>query len=382
MKTFRFGLLILSATFVSTSGIAQESRYTGLIFSERNVYESIPLAARPHLGILPNSYDMSAFFPPPGNQGIQGSCVGWAVAYALKGYQEKVERNWTFNSSRHLFSPAYVFNQIKLKDCDGAYFTDAFDLITREGVATLDEFPYDPTDCSKQPTALIKQNAQNYAIASWRRVNVQDVTEIKSHIALGFPVLVGIEVDNSFEKLNGTTIYNSYSQVSLGGHALVIVGYDDSMSAFRLINSWGTAWGDNGFGWISYGAFRQIVREGYVTQDIVAQPHVPNPPDINPVQDQIQITSKAYLTDRNTNQYNFKISILASSSILNTISAVTYKLNHQTLNYATLTSSDPQSTFTVGYQGWGCLRSVTVTIYYRDGTNLQVNHDMCASLGW
>ncbi|MEZ4955452.1 MAG: C1 family peptidase [Saprospiraceae bacterium] len=37
-----------------------------------------------------------------------------------------------------------------------------------------------------------------------------------------------------------------------GGHAMTIVGYDDGKNAFRIVNSWGTNWGDNGFAWVDY----------------------------------------------------------------------------------------------------------------------------------
>jgi len=42
----------------------------------------------------------------------------------------------------------------------------------------------------------------------------------------------------------------------LGGHAVAIVGYDDSKQAFKIANSWGTGWGVNGYGWISYQLFQ------------------------------------------------------------------------------------------------------------------------------
>ncbi len=36
------------------------------------------------------------------------------------------------------------------------------------------------------------------------------------------------------------------------GHAVCLVGYDDNKNAFKFINSWGTSWGIDGYGWISY----------------------------------------------------------------------------------------------------------------------------------
>lgn len=50
---------------------------------------------------------------------------------------------------------------------------------------------------------------------------------------------------------------------------MVVVGYDDNKQAYKIFNSWGTSWGDNGFGWISYPLFESKVREAYTAQDIV-----------------------------------------------------------------------------------------------------------------
>ena len=105
---------------------------------------------------LPPSVDLSGNFPAPGNQGQQGSCVGWATAYALKSYQERVEEGWAF-SPRTRFSPAWVYNQIKEPgpcfdgnpadpyDC-GSHIDKALELIIERGAATESAMPYDPAE--------------------------------------------------------------------------------------------------------------------------------------------------------------------------------------------------------------------------------------------
>jgi hypothetical protein len=153
-------------------------------------------------------------------------------------------------------------------------------LLRREGAATLTSFPYSEHDCTTLPNAATKQAARAFAIADWRRVNVQDEMEIKTQIASGFPVLIGMVVDNAFSQLGPGQIYSGPPGQSRGGHAMVVVGYSDARSAFKVINSWGTNWGDQGFGWISYNVFRQTVREAYTAQDIVINSPVtpPSPP--------------------------------------------------------------------------------------------------------
>ena len=274
-------LVLLLAAVPFCSAVAQDQQ-TGLIFLDEASYRSIPLASTPLMGDVPSKVDLSSSFPEPRSQGQQGSCVGWAVAN-LKAYQEETERHWSVNS--HRFSASFIYNQIRQsQDCNGgSYYTDALNVLRRDGIASLADFPYDETTCSAQPDAATKQKARPFSVADWRRVNVQDETEIKTQIASGFPVLIGMVVDAKFVGLTGDAVYDGPGGTTLGGHAMVVTGYSDQRNAFRVLNSWGTDWADGGLGWISYAAFRSTVREGYVVQDIVVNPPpVPQPPTPQP----------------------------------------------------------------------------------------------------
>jgi hypothetical protein len=274
------GAALLLALVAAPPPARAQTRPTGLLFMGDTAYQSIPLAAPPLLGQVPPSVDLSGRFPEPGNQGNQNSCVGWAVAYALKSYQEELERAWGMGPLNHRFSPAFIYNQVKKgPDCQsGTTFVEALNLLRRDGVASLAEFPYRDTDCSRQPDAAIRMAARPFAIADWRRVNVQDPTEVKAQLASGFPVLIGMMVDTAFMRLRGDVAYAQASSKTEGGHAMILVGYDDGRGAFKVMNSWGTQWGVGGFGWITYGAFSQTVREAYVAQDVVTVA----PPPVTP----------------------------------------------------------------------------------------------------
>jgi hypothetical protein len=141
------------------------------------------------------------------------------------------------------------------------------------------DFPYDDSRCHDVPTSKVKQSAKEFRIATWRRVNVLDEVEVKTHLADGFPILIGMPVDQAFMDLKDDSVYHGLTGPSLGGHAMVVTGYDDDKGAFRLLNSWGTTWADDGRGWILYEAFRRTVREGYVVDDIL-RPGVADAPKL------------------------------------------------------------------------------------------------------
>ncbi len=235
---------------------------------------------------LPTSIDLSSSFPTPGDQGNQGSCVGWATAYAVKSYQEKIEMGWDLNRLEHLFSPSFVYNQIKVGDCmDGSRIHDALDLIVNIGAATKDTMPYTDAECYTQPDREALQRASYFKAQRWDRlINMQSMKEA---LANRLPIIIGIPVFESFNYLRGPdSVYNTLEGLNLGGHAVTVVGYDDIRfgGAFRVINSWGTGWGDNGYFWLPYNKVAQLVSQAYVLYDAENKELIdPEPHPIEPI---------------------------------------------------------------------------------------------------
>ena len=243
----------------------------GLELLDLQAYQSAYILRADPTISLPSSIDIGVDFPSPRSQGGQGSCVGWAVAYALKSYHERIERGWPLTDERNLMSPAYVYNQIKLPG-GGAYFTDALNLLIDQGVSSWSQMPYNPYDDRTQPSAAARAEAANYRIADWgtvqRTTHAVFVEEIKRHLAAADPVLIGVPVYPDFVSLSEfNPVYDDADGAARGYHAIVIVGYDDARSAFKVINSWGTDWGIGGYGWIDYEASRSLIRSAYVAKD-------------------------------------------------------------------------------------------------------------------
>jgi hypothetical protein len=212
--------------------------------------------------------DLSAKFPVAGNQGEQQSCVGWATAYALKSYHESVEVGWSLNTPAHLFSPAFIYNQINRGQNNGSSFEAALDLAVNKGVATLGRMPYKETDYLSQPTPEALEEASFFKASKW--YTIIGTENIKAALANRQPVLIGIQLYGNISFLvSPDPVYNSTAGGTLGGHAVTIVGYDDNKygGSFKVLNSWGITWGDSGYFWIPYSFLSQITKEGYVLVD-------------------------------------------------------------------------------------------------------------------
>lgn len=58
------------------------------------------------------------------------------------------------------------------------------------------------------------------------------------------------------------------------GHAVVLVGYDDNIEtpeghgAFKVINSYGEEWGDDGFAYMTYESYVSSIHGGYIFTDL------------------------------------------------------------------------------------------------------------------
>ncbi|MEO0413857.1 MAG: C1 family peptidase, partial [Verrucomicrobiota bacterium] len=257
--------LVLSSPLLCDSVVGQNS--TGLTFLDKSKYLSLPEASPSYRGVNVPVHDLSGNFPLPGNQGQQGSCVGWAVSYGLKSFQEQVERKWTIDSADKVFSPSFVFNMIKFPGAEaGANFEVALNFLQEVGTVPLSEFPYSDQDFTTKPTNDLIVRGAKYRIQSWSRVSPEFIGEIKGHLLNNYPVLVGCRVGWEFsDHLSGANkskpFVQKFHDPDLSGHAMVVVGFNDNRNAFKLLNSWGREKGDNGYVWVNYQTFSRITRE-------------------------------------------------------------------------------------------------------------------------
>ncbi|HOV13370.1 MAG TPA: C1 family peptidase [Spirochaetota bacterium] len=215
---------------------------------------------------LPKSVDLSKYLPKPGMQGQQGSCVAWSSAYAYKSFHEKIERDWDLADNSHLFSPAYIYNQLNGGADNGLYIGDALNLILNEGVCTLATMPYKENDYLTKPSNKAKQEASKYKAASVGRVNFKNKDEVKKILANNNCIVFGMNIYKNFYDYK-SGVYKEVGGGFMGGHAMLLIGYDDDKQAYKIINSWSENWGLKGYAWLDYQLFEKNTADAWVMYD-------------------------------------------------------------------------------------------------------------------
>ncbi len=277
-QRFKTGVLLLrlilsllaTALFLSASPAQPPQKQNfltrlGLALMEASKYQSISLSRRPFTRSLPASVDLSVDMPPVGYQGQQDSCTAWSTVYVVRTYLEHAElQHWDVRSPTAEFSPAFLYNQFARGNCNASVtIPDALNLLSAQGAATLDVMPYVEADCGQQPSPQTVQQAEQYRINGYRRLNPQNLIDVKAHLAARLPVVVALDVDNAFMTLGRNQVWLTKG-ASVGSHAAVLVGYNDAQHVFKLINSWGTSWGTDGYGYIDYNMLPTAAREAYI----------------------------------------------------------------------------------------------------------------------
>lgn len=239
---------------------------------------------------LPSSANLETYAPRRLNQGYQGSCSGWAIAYAARTISYARATGQSPNAVA--FSPSFLYNQVALPGCQGAYMHEAMAVLRDVGSLPFKDFGYTDESCRLQPEPYDQRNAAQYRIKGYDRLTLDaddytpDLQGIKQYLAQGAPVVIGMMVGPSFQQnMMGKRIWNptrqDYTGQGLGGHAMCVVGYDDQMEggAFRIMNSWGERWGERGFTWVRYDDFQNFTKEAYgIYPESPVKPVSPNTP--------------------------------------------------------------------------------------------------------
>lgn len=246
----------------------QQDFATGLPPKPSN-YNAFPQANLPTFGTYPSTYELD--MPEAGNQGSQGSCTAWAVAYGMQSYYRKHEFNLDYSNLNSRCSPSYIFNQLS-NNCEGIQITSALNLLKSQGVCSIADMPFSENDCAKQPNSQQIKSALENRITNWESFNINEINEekIKTAILANHPVVIAVNLYDGFlnpKIISGRHVWKEKGNIYKGYHAMVISGWDDSINAFKVLNSWGANFPneDNGYIWFDYNLFDgSIIDQAYI----------------------------------------------------------------------------------------------------------------------
>lgn len=249
---------------------------------------------------VPTSCDLSTnsdskYFPPIGYQGNIGSCNSWASTYYQFTYAANKLNNIT-TTAQNAYSPAWTHNFLNGGNpMSGSNCYQAYDILEHQGALKMSEMPYNEYnyDCSWSTDTSAMMNALKTRLSYYGKSTISssgtvitnktdsDLKEAKYLLSNGYVLLVRVQAVSglpnwSFKKrFNGDTSESvAYrAQSADNGHAMTVVGYDDNVycdvngngkieesekGAFKVANSWGTDWGNDGYIWVLYDALNKV----------------------------------------------------------------------------------------------------------------------------
>ena len=221
---------------------------------------------------LPVKIDLKAWCAPIENQAALGSCTANAAVGMIEFYEKKAYGVW-LDASR-LFLYKATRNLLGWTGDTGAYLRTTMGAMALFGVPPEKYWPYKIASFDVEPTAFLYAFAQSFQAINYYRLDPLGTTpanllnQIKTNLAGNLPSMFGFTVYDSISQANGVgkgkIPFPCPTDKVAGGHAIMAIGYDDTMviknancgktttGALLIRNSWGTSWGEGGYGWLPY----------------------------------------------------------------------------------------------------------------------------------
>ena len=197
---------------------------------------------------LPSAVDLRPGCSPVENQGQLGSCTANALAGGLEFLEKKAGQLATDLSRLFIYYNERKIEGMVAQD-SGAQLRDGIKALAKQGVCSEMMWPYLIARFSVRPPAVCYRDALKHQITSYHRI--MTLQEMKMCLAEGYPFVFGFTVYESFEspavEKTGALDLPKPEEKSVGGHAVMAVGYDDSTERFLIRNSWGADWGLQGY---------------------------------------------------------------------------------------------------------------------------------------
>ena len=204
------------------------------------------------LGIsAPSKVSLKDYVPKVYNQGDYESCTANAVcgAYGI---------DLTIQPQSVYFDPSRMFlwyNTRKMNGNEnknaGTSIRDAFKSTNQLGICTEEEWPYSKP-FNEEPSEEAYSAARGNGTVRYERINTGDLDHIKASLLENCPVVIGMEWYRSFDKIGSDGMMPPPADGVRGRHAVVVVGYDNSIERLTVLNSWGSAIEDEGYFYMPY----------------------------------------------------------------------------------------------------------------------------------
>lgn len=265
------------------------SNAQGLNFSSKeqiSKFDKFDFDTKGYASTLPSSFSLEKYVPPILSQ--EGStCLGYATLYygLSTMYNEKFDITSEIEKYANSFDPYFIYTLInKSSKCeDGLNYVDAFELQSKIGAKKMfyPSFLNCDSNVEEEQLKRVENYSTPYKIKNYYSTdidNINFINNIKKAIYNGLPVMVGVQLKKSFDPFDGKKNIFGVKKDGLwkpkpnekpdGGHAMCVIGYDNVKfgGCFKLANSWGTLYGENGYVYIKYIDFKKAVKEAYIVE--------------------------------------------------------------------------------------------------------------------
>ncbi len=211
--------------------------------------------------------DLSLWFLSVRNQDGLGACAAFAGGSIIEYIMNRVAGKVDFN---HKLSELFLWYNARYNKTinKGCYSTDLVHEVQTRGDCKESLWSFEDSLTTKYlqvPPAPTYTDALRQRVVDVRSVSL-DQDEWIATLAAGNPMYMGIDVPQNFGGSFNGAYFNDAQWPSRGGHAMVIVGYDSHYpdgktrnEAFKVRNSWGSGWGEQGYVWFPRDLLRELI---------------------------------------------------------------------------------------------------------------------------
>lgn len=203
---------------------------------------------------LPSIVDMREKCPPIYDQGQIGSCTANAMGGVFQ-FEQMVQEIPNFMPSRLFIYYNTREYEGTVNEDAGATLRNTMKMMVEKGVCPEKMWGYGKCFKKKPSDDCYVEGLKNQVLEYLRVTHA--MYDIRYTLAQGYPVAFGMMLYQSFmsDAVTNTgkiPMPNLLQESALGGHAVMLVGYNDTIREFIVRNSWGTSWGDHGYFYLPY----------------------------------------------------------------------------------------------------------------------------------